>query len=50
MTEAKVKQRFAGGEMPHPPLSAREEAIASAIVDAAYRVHKTLGPGLVERI
>ena len=32
------------------PLSAREESIAKAIVEAAYRVHKELGPGLLEKI
>jgi GxxExxY protein len=32
------------------PLSEREESIAKKIVDAAYVVHKTLGPGLLERI
>ena len=32
------------------PLSEREEAIAQKIVDAAYTVHKELGPGLLERV
>lgn len=32
------------------PLSAKEEAIARKIVDAAYTVHSKLGPGLLERI
>lgn len=32
------------------PLSEREEVIAQKIVDAAYRVHKQLGPGLLERV
>ena len=32
------------------PLSEREEFIAEKIVDAAYTVHKTLGPGLLERV
>ena len=32
------------------PLSAREEEIATKIVDAAYTVHKTLGPGLLEKV
>lgn len=32
------------------PLSAKEEFIAKEIVDAAYMVHKSLGPGLLERI
>jgi GxxExxY protein len=32
------------------PLSEREEAIAEKIVDAAYTVHKSLGPGLLEKV
>src|SRR4030042_1440698 len=32
------------------PLSEREEFIAEKIVDAAYAVHKALGPGLLERV
>lgn len=32
------------------PLSEREEFIAERIVDAAYAVHKVLGPGLLERV
>jgi len=31
------------------PLSNREEYIAEKIVDAAYTVHKKLGPGLLEK-
>ncbi|MEE8397353.1 MAG: GxxExxY protein [Desulfobacterales bacterium] len=31
-------------------LSRREESIAGKIVDAAYTVHKILGPGLLERV
>jgi GxxExxY protein len=31
-------------------LSKKEEAIAKKIVDAAYIVHKNLGPGLLEKI
>ena len=34
----------------HPPLSAREEEIATIIVNCAFTVHKTLGPGLLEHI
>lgn len=30
--------------------SEREEAIAQKIVDAAYAVHKKLGPGLLEKV
>lgn len=50
MAESQVKQHLSGGKTHHEPLSAREEEIASAIVDAALTVHKALGPGLVERI
>jgi len=31
-------------------ISEKEERVATKIVDAAYSVHKTLGPGLLERI
>ncbi len=31
-------------------LSKREESIAEKIVDAAFAVHKVLGPGLLERV
>lgn len=34
----------------HEPLSEREEALATAVVDCAYRVHRELGPGLLEKI
>ncbi len=30
--------------------SEREEAVAAKIVDAAYSVHKALGPGLLEKV
>ncbi|MDP2935185.1 MAG: GxxExxY protein [Dehalococcoidia bacterium] len=36
--------------MEYKPLSEREEEIAKAIVEAAYIVHKNLGPGLLEKI
>lgn len=36
--------------MSHNPLSKREEEIAKGIVDAAYKVHKNLGPGLLEKV
>jgi len=32
------------------PLSKKEESIAKKIVDAAYTVHKILGPGLLEKV
>ena len=28
----------------------REESVAEKIVDAAYTVHKILGPGLLEKV
>ena len=31
-------------------LSKREESVAEKIVDAAFTVHKVLGPGLLERV
>ena len=36
--------------MNYKPLSKTEEAIAEKVVDAAYAVHKILGPGLLERV
>ncbi len=30
--------------------TAREEVLAHAVVDAAYKVHSTLGPGLLEAV
>ncbi len=32
------------------PLSKDEESIATKIVDSAFAVHKTLGPGLLEKV
>ena len=32
------------------PLSEKEEFLATEIVDAAYKVHKELGPGLLEKV
>ncbi len=32
------------------PLSDREESIAKRIVNAAYTIHKILGPGLLEKV
>lgn len=34
----------------YPQLSEREEFLGKEIVDAAYKVHKELGPGLLEKI
>lgn len=36
--------------MKHEPLTDVEEAIGKAVVDSAFRVHKELGPGLLEKI
>ncbi len=36
--------------MNYKPLSKREESIAEKIVDAAYTVHKILGPCLLEKV
>ncbi len=36
--------------MGYASLSDREEEIGKAIVDAAYSVHKALGPGLLEHV
>ncbi|MBL7959788.1 GxxExxY protein [bacterium] len=36
--------------MEYKPLSESEEEIAKAIVQAAFVVHKNLGPGLLEKI
>ncbi len=36
--------------MKFKPTSEREEEIAKQIVDAAYRIHKELGPGLLEKV
>jgi GxxExxY protein len=32
------------------PISAEEELIGSGVVNAAYKVHKELGPGLLEKV
>lgn len=34
----------------YEPLSEKEERIGKAVVEAAYRVHKELGPGLLEKV
>ncbi len=36
--------------MNYKALSKQEESIAKKIVDAAYTVHKILGPGLLEKV
>jgi GxxExxY protein len=34
----------------HAPISAEDERVGSMIVDSALKVHKTLGPGLLESV
>ena len=34
----------------HDPISARAEEVATAVVDAAVKVHRALGPGLLESV
>ncbi len=34
----------------HKPIPRKVEAAASEIIDAAYKVHTTLGPGLLESV
>lgn len=44
---------FAAGDsrmVEFEPVSAEQDRIASAVVDAAFAVHKTLGPGLLESV
>jgi GxxExxY protein len=36
--------------MEYLPLSEHEEEIAKAIVNAAFKIHKELGPGLLEKV
>jgi GxxExxY protein len=36
--------------MKFTPVSKRENDIAKEIVDAAYRIHKAMGPGLLEKV
>jgi GxxExxY protein len=36
--------------MTFEPISAGDERIAAAIVNSAFQVHKTLGPGLLESV
>jgi GxxExxY protein len=37
-----------GGVSEHPALPSETERLASIIVDSAFRVHSTIGPGLIE--
>ena len=36
--------------MEYLPLSEQEEEIGKAIVNAAFKIHKALGPGLLEKV
>jgi GxxExxY protein len=47
----RLSDRFAeDAPSAYHPLTEREELVATAIVDSAFAVHKTLGPGLLERV
>ena len=50
MHTATKAQRHEVVDMGFAPLSEREEGIAKQVVDAAYTVHKELGPGLLEKV
>jgi GxxExxY protein len=39
-----------GTKAPRAPIPAELDRIAKMVVDAAFRVHKTLGPGLLESV
>ena len=39
-----------GTKIPREPIAKETDKIASKIVDAAFRVHPTLGPGLLESV
>jgi GxxExxY protein len=39
-----------GSKSPRVPVPAETDAVATKIVDAAYRVHSALGPGLLESV
>jgi GxxExxY protein len=45
-----TKAQTPGNIMTYEKLSEEEERIATAIVEAAYQVHKELGPGLLEKV
>jgi GxxExxY protein len=39
------------GAMPaHPPIDPELDALAKAVIDAAFKVHRALGPGLLESV
>ena len=44
------KDHHQGTKTPRKDLSLEEERVASCIVDAAIKVHKALGPGLLESV
>lgn len=50
MTWEKMKDHRQDAKTPRKDLSEEEELVAASIVDAAVKVHSTLGPGLLERI
>ena len=50
MNWEKNKDHRQDAKTPRKDLSQEEESLAASIVDAAVKVHSTLGPGLLERI
>ena len=48
--EGSKARRHKGTERDHPPVPERVERLATAVVDAAFRVHTALGPGLLESV
>ena len=50
MSDAFHSQPPEASHLPDKALSALEEEVASQIVDAALKVHRTLGPGLLESV
>jgi len=37
-------------QLTYPPISNRAERVAAEIIDAAIKIHKALGPGLLESV
>ncbi len=49
-TKANRKTIISSGSKQYNPISSHIEAVAKSIIDAAYQVHTTLGPGLLESV
>ena len=50
MSWEKLKDHRQGTKTPRKDLSQEEERVAALIVDAAIKVHRALGPGLLESV